>query len=81
MKSLSGFYLVQLHNNTDLGRGDSHFVGYFAADNLIMDNYPRSKLPKIEANDRERKNARKVLFPGARPIIMGAVYELVGRGS
>ena len=67
----SGFYLVQLHIKTDLGRDDSHFVGYQAAANLIMVNYPRSKLPKIEAKDRKRKNAPKVfyaLFLGARQI-------------
>ena len=82
----SGFYLAQLHImiKTDLGRDDSHFVGYLAADNLIMDDYPRSKLTKIEAKDRERKNAPKVfyaLFPGARQTTMGAVYELTGRGN
>ena len=73
-----GLYLLQLHVKTDAGL-DSHFVGYLAADGLIVDNYPRSKVPRIEASDRSRKNAPKVFyaqFPGASQITLGAVLEL-----
>ena len=76
--TFKGLYLLQLHVKTDAGL-DSHFVGYLAADGLVVDNYPRSKVPRIEASDRSRKNAPKVfyaLFPGASQITLGAVLEL-----
>jgi hypothetical protein len=76
--TFKGLYLLQLHVKTDVGL-DSHFVGYLAADGLVVDNYPRCKVPRIEASDRSRKNAPKVfyaLFPGASQITLGAVLEL-----
>ena len=76
--TFKGLYLLQLHVKTDAGL-DSHFVGYLAADGLVVDNYPRSKVPRIEASDRSRKNAPKVfyaLFPGASQVTLGAVLEL-----
>ena len=79
-RQLAGDFLVQLVIETeDSSSPDFHYVAYLAAEGMVVDNYPRAKVPIVDDNDRASgKAATKVfyqLFPGASKITLGAVGE------
>ena len=63
----------------DSSSPDFHYVAYLAAEGMVVDNYPRAKVPVVDDTDRSSgKAATKVfyqLFPGASKITLGAVSE------
>ena len=73
-----GACIVRLEIETDEG-SDHHFVTYLAEDGVIVNNYPRSKVPRVEESDRARKAAPRLfyaLFPGASRITLGAIVRV-----
>ena len=77
---ISGFFVVCLAIYRDGKDTDNHALAFRADKGQLLDNYKYHKIPQLEPDDKESKEAARAVFmhnfKGASKIIITQIYEI-----
>ena len=77
---ISGFFVVCLKIYRDGKDTDNHALAFRADKGQLLDNYKYHKIPQLEPDDKESKEAARAVFmhnfKGASKIIITQIYEI-----